>query len=132
MHYRYLMMALLISLFLTLVAGVSYAETASRNGYIGVVAKSENHKSGEQFTFANLQSEKPIVTFPSGYAGEVTKVFEDDDVMVLIFVAYITGSTETFYLNKKQNRFTLIEVTTLKSSETSGDFPPIVTYGKLK
>jgi hypothetical protein len=51
---------------------------------------------------------------------------------VLIFVAHLTGSTETFYLNKKRNRFTLIEIGALEATATNADFRHDTTQGALK
>jgi hypothetical protein len=108
------------------------AEKQSPEGFVGSVAKSDERKPGSQFTFANLGSPRPFITFPKGNGEETTKVFEDDELIVLIFVANLTGSTETFYLNKKTKRFTLIEVGALEATAMGTDFKPKVTYGTLK
>lgn len=113
-------------------ATVTFAQVPIREGYIGVATKSDSRKAGQQFTFANLQTQKPFVTFPSGFGQQSLKVFEDDETIVLIYVAHLTGSTETFYLNKKRNRFTLIEVGALEATATGIDFRPTVTTGTLK
>ena len=112
--------------------GLTHADTSPRDGYIGVISKADKRSPGQQFTFANLQAQRPFVTFPSGFGGETTKVFEDDETIVLIFVANLTGSTETFYLNKKRNRFTLIEIGALEATATGVDFRPDTTQGNLK
>ena len=122
----------LFILFTSLATGVAYPQASPRDGYIGVVSKADKRKPSQQFTFANLQAQRPFVTFPSGNGVETTKVFEDDETIVLIFVAHLTGSTETFYLNKKRNRFTLIEVGALEATATGADFRPGITYGTLK
>ena len=103
-------------------------------GYKGIVSESESRKVGDQFTFANLSSDKPFVTYPSGFGGETIKVFENDQLVVLIVVAQLTGSTEIFYLSKKARRFTLIEITTFDSAFNPNKFAktivhPKVTYG---
>ena len=113
-------------------SSVTFAQVPVREGYIGVATKSDSRKIGQQFTFANLQTQKPFVTFPSGFGQQSLKVFEDDEIIVLIYVAHLTGSTETFYLNKKRNRFTLIEVSALEATATGADFRPSVTTGTLK
>lgn len=113
-------------------SSVTFAQVPIREGYIGVATKSDSRKAGQQFTFANLQTQKPFVTFPSGFGQQSLKVFEDDETIVLIYVAHLTGSTETFYLNKKRNRFTLIEVSTLEATVSGADFRPSVTTGTLK
>lgn len=132
MYARQFVISLVFFPLVVLGAGVSYAQAPAHDGYIGVVSKADKRKSGQQFTFANLRSQRPFVSFPSGNGEETTKVFEDDETIVLIFVAHLTGSTETFYLNKKQNRFTLIEVGALEATATGADFRPDITYGTLK
>jgi hypothetical protein len=122
----------LFFLFASFGAEVAYAQVSPRDGYIGVVSKADNRKPDQKFTFANLRTQRPFVTFPSGNGEETTKVFEDDETIVLIFVAHLTGSTETFYLNKKRGRFTLVEVGALEATATGSDFRPDVTYGTLK
>jgi len=132
MHTRRLVMPFLFFLFASFGTGVAYAQAPLRDGYIGVVSKADERKPGQKFTFANLQAQHPFVTFPNGNGDEFTKVFEDDETVVLIFVANLTGSTEAFYLNKKRNRFTLIEVGALEPTATGADFRPSITYGTLK
>ena len=121
-------------LFLISILGssASHADAGARAGYVGTVTKSDRHKTGQQFTFANLLSQRPFVTFPSGYGNETTKFFEDDEITVLVFVAQFTGSTETFYLNKKRDRFMLIEVGALEATASGKNFRPDVTSGTLK
>lgn len=108
------------------------AQPAARDGYVGVVSKSDARKMGQQFTFANLRTPRPFITYPSGSGAETTKVFEDNELIVLIFVADLTGSTETFYLSTKRGQFTLIEVGALEATITGSDFRPKVTYGTLR
>ena len=109
-----------------------FSETVTPTGMKGVVEKSDRRKRNEQFVFANLNSANPFVTYPSGNGSELIKVFEDEELIVLLFVASITGSTETFYLDKEANRFTLIEIGALQARVEGADFKPIVTYGVLK
>ena len=129
---RKFILALLFFVFSSIGAEVASAQASLRDGYIGVVSKSDKRKPGQRFTFANLRTQRPFVTFPSGNGEETTKVFEDEETIVLIFVAHLTGSTETFYLNKKRNRFTLIEVGALEATATGTDFRPDTTHGTLK
>jgi len=103
-----------------------------RDGYSGVVTSSAKRKAGERFTFANLRSKRPFVTYPSGTGAETFKVFEDEETVVLLFIASVTGSTETFYMNKQRNRFTVIEVGAMKAVVTETDFRPDVTHGDLR
>jgi hypothetical protein len=110
----------------------AFAQSKQPLGLVGVVIASDNHKVGLQFTFANLRNSRPFVTFPSGHGAETKKVFEDDETIVLIFVAQFTGSTETFYLNKKAKRFTLVEVGALEATVMGTDFRPEITFGTLK
>ena len=110
-----------------------HAQVSPRVGYVGVVSKASIRRPGEKFTFADLQTEHPFVTFPSGNGHQgYAKVFEDDWTIVLVYVAQITGSTETFYINKKFNRFTLIEVGILEANVTGENYKPDITYGTLK
>ena len=132
MYYRNLILTLLFFVFVILGVDIASAQALPRDGYVGVVSKADQRKPGQQFTFANLRTERPFVTFPSGNGVETTKVFEDDETIVLFFVAHLTGSTETFYLNKKRNRFTLIEIGALEATATNADFRPDTTQGALK
>lgn len=129
---RWFVFPLTLFLLIGLSIGAEYGQAPAQDGYIGVVSKSDKRKSGQQFTFANLRSQQPFVTFPSGHGDVTTKVFEDNETIVLIFVARSTGSTETFYLNKSKNRFTLIEVGAFEASVTGADFRPEITHGTLK
>lgn len=105
---------------------------ATREGYSGIVTNSAKRKTGERFTFANLRSKRPFVTYPSGTGTETIKVFEDEDIVVLLFVASLSGSTETFYLHKKRNRFTIVEVGAMEAVVTESDFRPDITHGDLR
>jgi hypothetical protein len=96
------------------------------------VTQSPKRKSGERFTFANIQSSRPFVTFPSGYGDYATKVYDDDELVVLFFVGHQTGSTETFHLDKKRRRFTLVEVGALEARVRGTDIQPMVTFGNLE
>jgi hypothetical protein len=116
MYSRNLILTLLFFVFVILGVDIASAQALPRDGYVGVVSKADERKPGQQFTFANLRTERPFVTFPSGNGVETTKVFEDDETIVLFFVAHLTGSTETFYLNKNRNRFTLIEIGALEAT----------------
>jgi hypothetical protein len=118
--------------FVSMITNPVLAQTLMRDGYTGIISKSDKRKPNQQFKFANLRTQRPFVTFPGGNGDETTKVFEDDETIVLIFVGHLTGSMETFYLNKKRNRFTLIEVGALEATATGGDFRPDITHGTLK
>ena len=124
--------AVLVLASIGLCAGLADAQPIPRDGYVGVISKSDSRKVGQQFTFANLRSSRPFITFPGGNGDQTTKAFEDDELIVLIFVAHLTGSTETFYLSKKRSQFTLIEVGALEATATGSDFRPQVTYGTLR
>lgn len=102
------------------------------DGYVGVVTKSDTRERGQQFVFSNIRRHRPFVTFPGGNGEETTKAFESDKLVVLIFVAQFTGSTETFYLNKEKRQFTLIEVGALEALATDAEIRPVVTYGVLR
>jgi len=109
-----------------------FAESTSPLGFVGIVSKSDHRKAGSQFTFANVGSHRPFVTYPSGFGNETIKLYEDDDLTVFLYVASTTGSTETYYLNKKTKRFTIIEVGAWEAVAEGKDFVPRVTYGNLK
>ncbi len=132
MHSSKLVSQFFVGLFVSFGIGVAHSQPTPQGAYIGIVIKANNHKVGDQFTFANLQTQRPFVTYPSGNGNETVKVFEDDETVVLIFVARLSGSTETFYLNKKRNRFTLVEVGALEATATGSDFRPETTYGALR
>lgn len=109
-----------------------FAQISSSLGFVGIVSKSDERKTGSQYTFANIGTSRPFVTYPSGFGNETVKVYEDDELIVLFYLATATGSTETYYLNKKTKRFTIIEVSTLGATVEGKDFTPKVTYGTLK
>lgn len=125
-------LAALLLVSLGFLAVLAHAQGPTREGYVGVVLKSDDRKVGEQFTFANLRAARPFVTYPSGSGSETIKVFESNELIVLIFVANFTGSTETFYLSKTRGQFTLIEVGALEATATGSDYRPKVTYGTLR
>jgi len=124
--------ALSIMAFILLNSWEVFAGEVSPLGFIGIISKSERYKKGSQYTFANISSDKPIVTYPSGFGNEAIKVYEDDELVVLFYIASVTGSTETYYLNKKNKRFTLIEVGAFEATVEGKDYIPKVTYGALK
>ncbi len=71
-----------------------------------------------------------VVVWPSGSAEPTIRTFQDSEFVVLVFVAKLTGGTETFYLNTKTMRFTLVEATLPAATETG--FKPKVTQGILR
>jgi hypothetical protein len=113
-------------------AGPTCAEPLSGAGFTGTVTKSNTRAKGQRFTFANIRSDRPFVTYPTGHGDHATKVFEDDELVVLFFVGYLTGSTEMFYLDVDRRRFTLIEVGVLDGRHKGGDLRPDVTFGDLE
>lgn len=133
MHGRQLIIQVLFS-FLFMSFGVEKvcAQSPTRDGYVGSISKTDKRKIGQQFTFANLQTTRPFVTFPSGNGQETNKIYEDEEILVLIFVSNLSGSSEMFYLNKKHNRFTLIEVSALEAKMKDTIFRPDTTYGTLR
>lgn len=113
------------------IAGAIRAEEA-KNTYIGVIEKSDRDKStGTHIRFERARTQFPIITWPSGHATSPSRVYEDDEVLVLLFVG-VLGSTETFYLNKTTKRFTAVEVGTLEAIVTKSDFRPTVSIGHLE
>jgi hypothetical protein len=125
----YSLITTLVTLYFLLFTGNAQSQDITRNGFTGVVSTSDSYKHGETFAFANLGSQKPFVTFPSGYGYEFIKMYEDDDIVALTFFASGTGSSDTFYLSRKANSFTLIQVTTIFAK---GDIHPNITYGKIQ
>lgn len=111
----------------------TFSQTTDRDGYNGVITKADDKKViGAHVTFANLRTPHPFITFPSGNGAEVDKVYEDEEIVVLLFVAKTTGSTETYHINKKSKRFTRIEVGALEAVVSGKDFQPVVSFGTLK
>jgi hypothetical protein len=108
------------------------APAQTPDGYAGVVTRSDTHGTGQKFEFSNLDERRPFVKFPGGNVSEMTKAFESTDLIVLMLVAKATGSTETFYLDKQQKRFTLIEVGALEAVLTGSEIRPRVTHGTLR
>lgn len=120
------------ALFLLLGVGPSFSQSQDPNGLVGVVSKSETQKAGTQITFANLRMPNPFVTWPTGHGVETQKVFEDDELIVLLLVS-ITGSTETFYINKKTHQFAVVEaISATQLTETGNKTLLKVTHGSLK
>jgi hypothetical protein len=119
-------------IFFPLICAFSVFASETTPGMIGVVFKSDSRSIGEQFVFANLDSINPFVTFPSGNGSEMAKVFDDGELIVLFLVANITGSTETFYIDRDAKHFTLIEINALQARVEGLSFKPKVTYGSFK
>jgi len=104
-----------------------------RVGFVGTVTTADDPADrGIQIVFSNLNSPTPTVAFPSGYSDTFTKVYEDEDLIVLFFVAYLSGSTTTFYLNRKSLRFSRVDVGVLEALALRGDPRPTAQYGTLK
>jgi len=86
-----------------------------RNSLIGVVTDTpDKDKLNKQVTFVNLSMDNPVVVYPSGYDYKMSKVFENEDLTVLQFVAVITGSTDTIYIEKTAHRFLIVTVGALE------------------
>ena len=116
----------------TLLPAPSLAQAPSPNGFIGIVKSSESQTPGAQFTFANVRMANPFVTWPGGHGVKTQKVFEDDELIVLLLVS-MTGSTETFYLNKKIKQFTIVEAISATQLTESGNKTLLkVTHGSLR
>jgi hypothetical protein len=97
-----------------------------------MVENSDRLKPGDRIVIANVGTARPFVTWPSGGGDPTQKVFEDDQLLVLIYVAKLTGSTETFYINKRTRRFTLVEVGALEATVMGTEFRPSITYGVVR
>jgi len=132
---RLLLVAATASLLALAVDPAANAQGAVRtpSGYVGVFAKSQTNKVGSQVVFASLHGPKPFVTWPGGNGAETAKVFEDDEFVVLFFIASATGGTETFYLNKRQRQFTVVEASMLGAMSAPGEFVrPMISHGTLQ
>ena len=121
---KWFVLLLFTAFFLNVPNIIAQSETL---GFVGTVSKSDTRKIGSQFVWANIGTKHPFVTFPSGFGYEITKVYEDEELIVLFFVSAV-GSTETHYINKKIKQFTLIEVGPLESMK---GYVPSVTHGTL-
>lgn len=114
-----------------LLSGLSaLAQAVSSDGYVAVVEQSDRMKSGEKIVLANVRTGKPIIVWPGGNAEPTNRAFQDEENVVFVFVARLTGGTETFYLNTRTKRFTLVEATL--SEATAPGFRPGVTQGVLR
>jgi len=111
----------------TLTAQVQRSQS---DAYDAIVEQSSWREKGEQIVIANVRAGRPIILWPSGAAEPTTRAFQDDDHVVLVFVAWGTGGTETFYLNTKTRRFLLIEV--FLPSSTDARYAPHLTKGILR
>jgi hypothetical protein len=114
---------------LTIAATTGVARSSEPDGYVGIVEQSDRMKRGERIVLGNLRGGIPIVVWPGGNAEPTTRMFQDDEYVVLVFVAKLTGGTETFYVDIKARRFTLIEATF--PTVLDQGFQPGVTQGRL-
>jgi hypothetical protein len=104
-----------------------------RNSLIGMVTDSpDKDKLDKQFTFVDLNKDHPVVVYPSGYDYKMTKVFENEDLIVLQFVADITGSTDTIYIEKKARRFLIVTVGALEGVVESKPLPVETHRGVIR
>jgi len=104
-----------------------------RNSLIGTVTESPaKDKLSKQVTFVDLRTDHPVVVYPSGYDYKMTKVFESEDLIVLQFVAHITGSTDTIYIEKKALRFLIVTVGALEGVVESKPLPVETHRGVIK
>ena len=120
------------SLLFPMLCAAQSSSKPTRPGYVGAFTQSATNKVGAQVIFANLDSATPFVTWPSGNGSQTTKAYEDENFVVLFFVGNLTGSTETFYLNKKTRQFTVIEVPLLEPSVTGAPIQPRLSHGVLR
>jgi hypothetical protein len=104
-----------------------------RNSLIGTVTDSpDKDKLNKQVTFVDLSTDHPVVVYPSGYDYKMTTVFENEDLIVLQFVADTTGSTDTIYIEKKARRFLIVTVGALEGVVESKPFPVETHRGVIK
>ena len=119
-----------IALAVVFASAESQAQLRSSDGYVAVVERSDRMTPGEKIVLANLRAGQPVVVWPGGSAEPTQRAFQDEENIVLVFVAKLTGGTETFYLNTRTKRFTLVEATLSQALEPG--FKPLVTQGALK
>jgi len=104
-----------------------------RENLIGMVTDSpDKDKLDKQVTFVDLSKDHPVVIYPSGYDFKMTKVFENEDLIVLQFVSYITGSADTIYIEKKARRFLIVTVGALEGVIESKPLPVETHRGVIK
>jgi hypothetical protein len=100
---------------------------------IGTVTDSpDKAKLNQQVTFAGLSTSHPVVIYPSGYDYKMTTVFENEDLIVLQFIADITGSTDTIYIEKKAHRFLIVTVGALEGVVENKPLPVKTHRGVIK
>ncbi|MGF6638397.1 hypothetical protein OKW38_000476 [Paraburkholderia sp. MM5496-R1] len=85
-----------------------------QNSLIGVVtdAPSSSKWVGGQVTFTGITTAEPTVVWPDGFDEKLSKLFENENLIVLQFVS-TAGGTDTFYIERKSKRFLVVSVGTL-------------------
>lgn len=87
------------------------SSTEDPNSLIGVIVEApvSSKWAGSQVTFTALASTQPSVVWPDGYDERLSKVFENENLLVLQFVGAV-GSTDTVYIERKNKRFLIVSV----------------------
>ena len=121
----------IIALFITVPALAGSMD--DRSSLIGTVTDSpDKDKLSKQVTFVDLRTDHPVVVYPSGYDYKMKRVFENEDLLVLQFVADITGSTDTIYIEKNARRFLIVTVSALEGVVESKALPVKTHRGIIK
>jgi len=99
------------ALFVALAISATVPLRAAENSLIGVFSEvpSSSKFKGAQVTFTGLNSSRVTVVWPDGHDEELTKIFENEYLIVLQFIAVI-GSTDTIYVEKQNKRFLVMSV----------------------
>ena len=94
-----------------LLAAAPLRSAEDPNSLIGVIAEAPASSKwvGSEITFTGLVSAQPSVVWPDGYDERLSKVFENENLLVLQFVGAV-GSTDTVYIEKKNKRFLVVSV----------------------
>jgi hypothetical protein len=102
--------------FLLLSASISFSLLGhAENSIIGTITDPKGSSSyfNGQITFTGLEGAHPTVVMPDGTDKKLTKLFESPDLITLQSVS-LAGGTDTYYIEKKNKRFTLVSVGTME------------------
>jgi hypothetical protein len=95
---------------------VAFAETTmdSKNSLVGVITETSSTSrvtpAGSQVTITSVTTDHPTVVWPDGIDAKMTKIFDNENLLVLQMISPTAGSTDTIYVEKKNKRFTVVSV----------------------
>ena len=106
--------AVAVMLPVLLLSGSGMSAAATANSLVGVLTEvpAPSKWKGSQVTFTGLATSEPSIIWPDGFDSQLGKIFEDESLLVLQFVS-VAGSTNTVYIEKKNRRFVLIDVSAM-------------------